>query len=246
MSLAIRDLEKKHPGGRDLFRGLTVELRDAEFVAVVGPSGCGKSSLLRLIAGIDSISRGEIRKSDGSLGFVFQEPRLLSWRTVRENLSLPFEIQKRPLSEEALVKVLNLVRLPDSTLELFPHQLSGGMKMRVALARALLIRPAFLLMDEPLAALDESTRQILQEEISRIHESEKRQTIFVTHSLSEALFLADRILILGPNGELKKDFQVNLPRPRAEGLRASPEFVRLLTDLQRGFRSLLADSRAKT
>lgn len=246
MSLAIRGLEKTYPGGRTLFRGLNAEWGTGEFVAIVGPSGCGKSSLLRLIAGLDRPSRGEILKPAGLLGFVFQEPRLLAWRTVRENLELPFEIQKRSVSAEKLAEVLKLVRLPDSTLPLFPHQLSGGMKMRVALARALLVKPTLLLMDEPLAALDESTRQILQEEISRIHEAERRQTIFVTHSLSEAVFLADRILILGKDGELKKDFAVGLPRPRTEKLRSQTDFVQLLERLQQDFRSGLSESATGT
>lgn len=241
MSLKITDLEKIHPGGRRLFGGMTIEFAENEFTVIVGPSGCGKSSLLRMIAGLDQPTRGTVQKSAPELGFVFQEPRLLPWRNVRENLELPFELRREPIPPAALSETLRLVRLPATVLDLFPHQLSGGMKMRVALARALLRSPPLLLMDEPLAALDESTRQILQEEISRIHDLQKRQTLFVTHSLSEALFLADRILILGPDGRLQKSLAVPFARPRIESLRADPEFNQSLANLQREFRHGLAE-----
>lgn len=239
MSLRITNLTKIHPGGRKLFQGLNLEVKDHEFIAIVGPSGCGKSSLLRLVSGIDQPSSGTITGVPDSIGFVFQEPRLLSWRTTRENLLLPLELKGKDVPESRLYEVLKLVRLADSVLDLFPHQLSGGMKMRVALARALMSEPQILLMDEPLAALDESTRQILQEEIARIHEVQKLQTLFVTHSLSEALFLADRIVILGSSGELKNDFKVPFARPRLEALRSDAKFVDVLRGLQFDFRRSL-------
>ena len=244
MNIEIHDLVKIYPGGRQLFSGLTTDFKDDEFVCLVGPSGCGKSTLLRLIARLDTFNQGRIRSNPLSpLGFVFQEPRLLPWRTVRENLMLPSEIKGTEISEVDLKKTMSLVRLPSSTLDRFPHELSGGMKMRISLSRALLINPEILLMDEPLAALDESTRQILQEEIAHVFENKKMLTIFVTHFLSEAVFLADRIVIMGSRGEIQHDFRVDLPRPRDEQTRTHPRFIELLQNLQHEFRLMLAEER---
>ena len=246
MNVHIEALVKNFPGGRRLFNRLNLDLSANEFVAIVGPSGCGKSTLLRLISGIDSVSEGKINISPEKtkIGFVFQEPRLLPWRTVRENLLLPAEIKAAYFSEEKIVAAMALVRLNRSVLDLFPHQLSGGMKMRVALSRALMSEPDLLLMDEPLAALDESTRQFLQEEVARIHQSRASLTVLVTHSLSEAVFLADRIVILQANGEIQAEIKTDLPRPRLESLRGQVEFSRLVLELQQRFRNLLAEETA--
>jgi NitT/TauT family transport system ATP-binding protein len=240
MDIHLERIQKTFPGGRTLFRGLSLTIETGQVTCLVGPSGCGKSSLLRLIAGLDQPTEGRIHRPEGPIGVVFQEARLLPWRTVRENLRLPLEISGRAASDEELARRLALVRLQRQTLDLFPHQLSGGMKMRVALARALLIEPSLLLMDEPLAALDESTRQILQEEISTLHEAKPRTTVFVTHSLSEALFLADRILILGKNGELLRDLKITLPRPRNSDLRSQGPFIEKQKELSHEFRQVLA------
>lgn len=244
MELAFRGLEKVHPPRRRLFRGWSAEFPQGQFACLVGPSGCGKSSLLRLAAGLDVPTSGEIRRTAREVGFVFQEPRLLPWLRVHENLGLPLSLRRRPADPDGIRRVLRMVRLEEECLELFPHQLSGGMKMRVSLARALILQPGLFLMDEPLAALDESTRQLLQEEIARIHEARPATTLLVTHSLSEALFLGDRILILGRDGELLADEQPGFARPRTEALRTDPEFIRRLQVLSHQFRRLLASPEA--
>lgn len=242
MSLELQRIHKDFTGsGRSLFQSLSLTLNAPELVAVIGPSGCGKSTLLRLIAGLDQPSSGTIVRPVGErLGFVFQEPRLLPWRTVRENILLGPELKGQVVSESTMIEVLRLVQLNPEVLRLFPHQLSGGMKMRVALVRALILKPELLLLDEPLAALDESTRMILQEEIARIHEASGRLTLLVTHSLTEAVFLADRIVVLGREGQLVRDFKIEFSRPRNESLRLKVEFMERVVELQRQFRGLLA------
>lgn len=240
MLVKIDRLAQTFPGGRNLFAGVSLEFIAGEFVAVVGPSGCGKSTLLRLIAGLEAPTRGQVETASPSLGFVFQEPRLLPWLTVEENIGLAASLRGEAPAQEKLQEILARVRLGLGVRDLYPHQLSGGMKMRTALARALLKTPQIMLMDEPLAALDESTRQILQEEIARIHETSKMLTIFVTHSLSEAVFLADRVIILGGGGTVVTDLRVDLPRPREESTRRAGSFGEILQSLQHEFRQLLA------
>lgn len=243
MRVTFENVQKKFDGSsRTLFAGLNLTLEEGEFTCLVGPSGCGKSSLLRLVAGLDTPTRGSVQKGSGPLGFVFQEARLLPWRNVEENLNLPFELRNEKVPPGTIEESLELVRLQKNVLPLFPHQLSGGMKMRVALARALLIQPQLLLMDEPLAALDENTRQLLQEEIARLHEMKNVTTLFVTHSLSEALYLSDRILILGPQGQLLSDLRPQLPRPRNLELRTQGAFVQFLQELGADMRKQQAES----
>lgn len=240
MSIEIQNISHQYKGGRILFQGLSLQLSGNDVTALVGPSGCGKSTLLRLLAGLEGCASGSVElKGVGALGFVFQEPRLLPWRSVQENLVLGAELRGQTISPQIIQEGLTLVRLNDNCLKLFPHQLSGGMKMRVSLLRALVLQPDLLLMDEPLAALDESTRQLLQEEVARIFELKKCQVILVTHSLSEAVFLADRILVLGRDGELIQQVEVSLPHPRLESLRSKMQFIEIVTGLQRQFRDLL-------
>lgn len=240
MLVKIDRLAKTFPGGRNLFSGVSLEFNAGEFVAVVGPSGCGKSTLLRLIAGLDTATHGQVETTSKSVGFVFQEPRLLPWLTVAENIGLAASLRGEVISAEKWAGILGRVHLDLAVRSLYPQQLSGGMKMRTALARALLLTPQIMLMDEPLAALDESTRQILQEKIARIHETSKMLSVFVTHSLSEAVFLADRVIILGAEGTVVTDLRVDLPRPREESTRRAGRFAELLQGLQQEFRLLLA------
>ena len=235
----IRELVKSFPGGRSLFGGLTNDFAEPEFISVVGPSGCGKSTLLRLLGGVEQPSRGEIETGGRSVGFVFQEPRLLPWLSVHENIQLGSRFGPAPTKSEGTCALLRMVRLKPDAANLFPHQLSGGMRMRVALARALNVRPRLMLMDEPLAALDETTRQILQEEVRALHDLTPRLTFFVTHSLSEAVFLSDRILILGEAGELRSEIRIDLKTARREDLRNDPKFNQLYRQLQGEFRQLL-------
>lgn len=239
MALTITGLQKSFNGGRTLYGGFSARLKAGEFVSLVGPSGSGKSTLLRLLAGLDRPSQGRIESGPGvRLGLVFQEPRLLPWLNTEENILLGAELLHQRVVGTTLGKTLQLVRLEPTVLALFPHQLSGGMKMRVSLARTLIMAPEILLLDEPFAALDETTRHLLQEEVSRIFEAQPRLTVLVTHSLSEALFLSDRILLLDSNGQLRGETSVDLPRPRSADMRVQIEFIEQLMNLQRSIRDV--------
>lgn len=192
---------------RELFLGLDASFIGCRSLAILGPSGCGKSTLLRCLSGLESFE-GEVRfeVAKPKFTFVFQEPRLLPWLSVRENLRLPFELQKKNISEEELVNVLNLVQLGTSSSQ-YPDELSGGMKMRASLARALLQSPDYLLLDEPLGALDDWTRSLLQAELlEMIKKSRIQRAVLVTHSITEAVLLSEKILLLGRNGEKAAEF----------------------------------------
>lgn len=207
--------------------------------ALVGPSGCGKTTLLRLVAGLDQHYDGEIHlPAHGRLGMVFQEPRLLPWRTARDNVRLSLELRKDRLEnsdEVAIDDALSLVGLSEFAAS-YPHELSGGMKQRVSLARALVTEPRVLLMDEPLTGLDLRSREELQDEIIRIWNRTKVTLVLVTHDPAEAIHLADRIIVLSPRPARIRDIiSVDLPRPRA---RVSAEARRLETVI----RGLFSDS----
>ena len=172
------------------------------FTALVGPSGCGKTTILRMLGGLDSPDAGSCERETGgvlSTGFLFQEPRLLAWRTVRDNVALPLELAGAPAAERLARadEALRLVRLADAGAR-FPHQLSGGMKMRASLARAIVARPSLLLLDEPFGALDEVTRHELDMELRALWERERFTAILVTHSLPEAAFLSERMVVFSP------------------------------------------------
>ena len=192
-------------GSQRILQPLTFSIRDGDFLSLLGPSGCGKSTLLRIIAGLDRESSGQISFSPtllqgGRRSFVFQESHLLPWRTALENVRLPLELSNlagEPLIElnRAAIECLARVGLRDSA-QLYPRELSGGMKMRVSLARALVTKPRLLLLDEPFAALDEHTRYSLQEDLRELWQELQMTVVFVTHSLSEAVFLSTRTLVL--------------------------------------------------
>jgi ABC-type nitrate/sulfonate/bicarbonate transport system ATPase subunit len=208
--IAVKNLTKEFPraDGSTLavIGGLSFEVKEGEFVSIVGPSGCGKSTLLSILAGLEQPSAGEIqlngkpltRDGDGMrLGFVFQQPRLLNWRSIRRNVMLPLE--RGPLSDEAQQQIagryLDLVRL-NGFEDYFPLQLSGGMQQRVAIARALAVEPDVLLMDEPFSSLDEINARKMRAELIRIWQETRKTIIFVTHDISEAVFLSNRLLIV--------------------------------------------------
>ncbi len=233
MAIRLDGLGKSF-GNKLVLDNLNLEIPRGAFVSLVGPSGCGKSTVLRLIAGLEMPTQGHIHLEDlekNHFGFIFQEPQLLPWRTVRENIALPFELQKsintatnQKLDTHHLVEdVLKKVKLQDSG-ELFPHQLSGGMKMRASLARALVQKPHLLLMDEPFAALDEPTRFEMQDQLKELWLNEKLTIVFVTHSLFEATYVSQRVLMMkGVAGEIALDEALHFSNLSGEKLRTSAE-----------------------
>jgi NitT/TauT family transport system ATP-binding protein len=225
---------------------VNLEIKKGEFVSLLGPSGCGKTTLLRVIADLLKPSSGivsvfgqtprETRLSQ-RYGIVFQNPVLYEWRTVRNNVRLPLEIMKVPKKEqdERIDEQLELVGLSNFANH-FPFQLSGGMQQRVGIARALAIKPDLLLMDEPFSALDEFTREKLNEDLLRIWRMTKKTVIFVTHNISEAVFLSDRVFVMSPHpGRLSATVSIDLPRPRGQETRESPEFFKLIADIRKVF-----------
>ena len=231
--------------GRDFANGLraldaaSLTVAQGDFVSLVGPSGCGKSTLLRLIAGLDRPTRGVIdwphgRPRAGDIGVVFQEPTLMPWATVSENVRLPLQLTRRAENgTDAVAAAIDLVGLRDFAGS-YPRQLSGGMKMRAALARALVTQPRLLLLDEPFAALDEITRFKLNEDLLRIWQAQGCSVLFVTHSVFEAVFLSKRVAVMSPRpGHITADRVNPLPYPRLSALRTEPAYgeqCRLVSD----------------
>lgn len=216
-----------------VLQGVDLSIERGEFVSIIGPSGCGKSTLLKLVAGLSLPSDGEIavngilpRNARQLVSFVFQDATLLPWRTVERNVALSLELEGRTREETATTvqKLLELVGL-SKVGKSYPRQLSGGMKMRVSIARALATRPRLLLMDEPFAALDEMTRDRMNEELLRLRQEQNWTVVFVTHSVAEAVFLSSRIIVLAPHpGRIAHDIVVDLPFPRTAEMRESEEF----------------------
>ena len=210
---------------------ITFQVAPGEFVALLGPSGSGKSSLLRLTAGLDRADAGrlaiEAEQGTVSRGFVFQEATLIPWRNVLRNTTLPLELQgwKTERAKERAEEELRRVRLMEFAAR-YPHELSGGMKMRTSVARALITRPNLLLLDEPFAALDEPTRHALQEQLREIWAALGMTILFVTHSISEAVFLADRVIVLSQRpARILLDSAINLAPARTASLRTSLNYV---------------------
>jgi NitT/TauT family transport system ATP-binding protein len=214
-----------------VFEDINLQIEDGEFLCLVGPSGCGKSTTLLCIAGLELPSSGQVLLDNKrvlgpgpDLGVVFQEYALFSWRTVLKNIEYGLEVRGLPRAERTRLasEMLKLVHLEEFAHHR-PHQLSGGMKQRVAIARALVMEPQVLLLDEPFGALDALTRRRLQLELLRLWEATEKTIIFVTHSIREAVFLADRVVVLSPRpARVKADVRLDLPRPRDL---AAPKFV---------------------
>ena len=228
-------LAKCFPSGVQALRELNLEIGRGQFASIVGPSGCGKSTFLRLVAGLDAPTSGALRV-DGrdalGLAFVFQDATLLPWRSVAHNIALPLEL-RREVAAERVAQTLELVGLTDFAAA-YPAQLSGGMRMRVSIARALVTRPQILLLDEPFAALDEITRQRLNEELLRLWQEDRWTGLFVTHSVSEAVFLSQRVLVMSARpGRILADIPIPFPYPRSAPLRSTPEFSHLANGISR-------------
>lgn len=238
-AIALKGVSKRFDSGLQALGQVDFDLRAGEFVSIVGPSGCGKSTLLRIVAGLIATSTGECRRpADIETAFVFQEAALLPWRTVERNAQLLMELEGykpedyQPRAAEAL-KLVGLAGFEKS----YPHQLSGGMRMRLSLARALALRPGLLLLDEPLAAVDELTRDILQEELSAMWQQAGFTGVLVTHNVHEAVYLSDRVIVMSPRpGRILDVIDVPFAFPRAPELRATPEFARLTGDVTAALR----------
>jgi NitT/TauT family transport system ATP-binding protein len=232
----------KRFGELEVLRNVSVTIGDGEFVALVGPSGCGKTTFLRLVSGLETVTSGTIALDgvavDGpgrDRGFVFQADSLLPWRTVLDNTVVGLELAGRNGAAELsrTRKLLALVGLAGFE-SYFPRQLSGGMRQRVNLARALAIDPKILLMDEPFSALDAQTREIMQGELQRIWEEGRKTVLFVTHQIDEAVFLADRVLVFARRpGRVLEEVPIDLPRPRTLATKREPAFVKLVDHIWR-------------
>jgi NitT/TauT family transport system ATP-binding protein len=264
VKLAVEDVSKTfrvrgEPGEKDsllpVLRHVSFSVAENEIVSLVGESGCGKTTLLRIVQGLVRLDRGTIR-IDGRVaqgpgrdrGFVFQQPNLLPWRTAISNVELGLELQGvAPVARrQTAQRLLALVGLSVAARQ-FPHQLSGGMQQRIGLARALAIDPAVLLMDEPFSALDAQTREILQKELLRIHAETGKTILFVTHDLDEAIYLSDRVIVMGAKpGRIKATLPVPFPRPRAElpELRGEPAFQKMRAQMWDLIRSPSASAAA--
>ena len=236
-----RAVDLTFPDGTDALHNTNVNVAAGEFVSIVGPSGCGKSTLLRLASGLIAPTSGSIART-GTVQFVFQDSTLLPWRSVRRNVSLNLELQKLEKSEieERTNSALALVGLLDSA-EKLPRQLSGGMKMRTSLARSLVCEPDLYLFDEPFAALDEFSRERLNIELRTMLSTRNAASLFVTHSIAEAVFLSHRVLVMSPRpGTIVQEFAIPFGPDRQQDLRYSPEFARLSGEIAQSLRELIA------
>lgn len=225
---------------------VSLNIGKGEFVSLLGPSGCGKTTLLRIMADLLQPTGGTVTVAGKTAkearlaqkyGIVFQSPVLYDWRKVKTNITLPLELMgvKRAEREKKATELLELVGL-QAFKDKYPWQLSGGMQQRVAIARALAMEPEILLMDEPFSALDEFSRERLNEELLAIWSKVQNTVVFVTHSIPEAIFLSDRVFVLSPHpGRLSAVVEVDLPRPRTKEMRNSPEFFRLIAKIRDSF-----------
>lgn len=225
---------------------VSMDIKPGEFVSMVGPSGCGKTTLLRTIADLQQPTSGSVTirgvspreiRLQKKFGIVFQSPVLYDWRTVRRNVCMPMELMGIPKKERTarVTKMLELVGLYDFGKK-YPHELSGGMQQRVGIARALAIRPEILLMDEPFSALDEFTKEKLHVDLLRIWQKTKKTIVFVTHNISEAVFLSDRVVVMSPHpGRVSAIVDINLPRPRDLDIKSTPEFGALVAKVRNSF-----------
>jgi NitT/TauT family transport system ATP-binding protein len=243
----LHDVTKRYGEGPLVLDRINLAAAAGEFISLIGPSGCGKSTLLRLIAGLSPVTSGTLRVDErtpeqaaAELAFVFQEPTLLPWLNVMQNVGVPQKLRGVPAAERLAIcrQVLELVRLGDRA-GAYPRQLSGGQKMRVSIARALSLAPKLLLLDEPFGALDEMTREHLNEELLAIRESQAWTAFFVTHSVAEAVFLSSRIVVMSANpGRIHTEVSVPLAYPRTAATRLSREYHDLVAEVTRILRSV--------
>ena len=236
--LRVEGASRRFPNGAEALRDVSLAVSAGDFIALLGPSGCGKSTLLRLLAGLDQPDAGAVRwtGTPGRIGYVFQDPTLLPWANAAENVRLPLRLGGMGAAESAPRVAAALARVGlDGFGPARPRELSGGMRMRVSIARALVSAPALLLMDEPFAALDEFTRHALQEDLLRVWQEARCSVVFVTHSVYEAAFLAQRILVMSPRpGRIVAEVRAELPDGDR---RLSPEYAALVTSVTQAVRA---------
>ena len=254
----IRKAEKVYRsrhGGIKALSDVNIDIRRSEFVSVLGPSGCGKSTLLRCLAGLEALTSGELliagRPVQGppdELGVVFQRDVLFDWRSVVDNVLLPVEIARLDIATWkpkalALLELLGLKGFENR----FPWELSGGMRQRVSICRALLMNPNLLLMDEPFGALDAMTRDELNLELQRVWMADAKTVFFVTHSIAEAVFLGDRVVVMSPSpGRVADILEIDLPRPRDLSMRETPEFGKYTGRIRETFQAMGVMKAART
>jgi len=243
----LAGVDKRYGDGPLILDQVSFTAKRGDFVSLIGPSGCGKSTVLKLVSGLNPISGGRIvvdgvepSKAVEKLAFVFQEPTLLPWHNVVHNVELPLRLHGTDAAQrtELAKRALALVGLADR-MDYYPRQLSGGQKMRVSIARALSVSPRILLLDEPFGALDEMTRDHLNEELLAIRQQLGWTAFFVTHSVAEAVFLSNRIIVMSANpGRIYSEIPVSLAYPRTEETRQSPEYQKLVAEVSKILRSV--------
>lgn len=248
--LKMQEVDKSFTGNVVALRRMTMEVRQGDFISLLGPSGCGKSTALRLISGLMRPTLGRIDWDGGAssddLGVVFQEPTLMPWATVEKNVYLPFKLRGKSFAtvRDQVHEALDLVGLGGFE-QRYPRELSGGMKMRVSIARAMVTNPRLILMDEPFAALDEITRQKLNDDLLALKAKINATVIFVTHSVFESVFLSDRILVMAARpGRVIREIAVPAPYPRGIEWRTSPEYARIARETSDTLQSTLAPGEA--
>ena len=245
--VTISNVSKRYGSNPPVLQQINLAIEKGEFISLIGPSGCGKSTLLKLISGLTSASSGSILV-DGmtpvnarkTVSYIFQDATLLPWRNVTRNVGLGLELEhvNREARKAKVQSLLELVGLTH-VAQAYPRQLSGGMKMRVSVARALATTPRLLLMDEPFGALDEMTRDRLNEELLRLRAEQNWTAVFVTHSVSEAVFLSTRIIVLAPSpGRIAQQIEIDLPFPRTNLTRESEQFESYVTEVSRALRGV--------
>jgi NitT/TauT family transport system ATP-binding protein len=241
-AISLSQVDKRYPSGLLALQCVSLDVAGGEFVSLLGPSGCGKSTVLRLVAGLDRPTTGQMQVPDGAIAFVFQEPTLMPWATVFDNVWLPLRLAGTGRAEalESVRAALASVGLGEFE-QAFPGELSGGMKMRVSIARALITRPRVLLMDEPFAALDEITRQKLNLDLLAAWQAQQLAVLFVTHSVFEAVFLSQRVLVMGARpGRVVAEVTIDAPAPRTAAFRQSSTYLRACAELSQALESAQA------
>jgi NitT/TauT family transport system ATP-binding protein len=237
-ALSFNGVSMVYPDGTHALSETSFDVSPGEFVTVVGPSGCGKSTLLKIASGLYKPTTGSVEVDRKQVGYVFQDATLLQWRNVQRNVELLAELEGVPKAERAerARKAIELVGLAGAERK-YPKQLSGGMKMRASLARTLVLDPSVFLFDEPFGAVDEITRERLNDEVISLFERQRFAGLFITHSISEAVFLSTRVLVMSARpGKIVDDFPIEFAYPRVPDLRFEPEFARISGEISHALR----------